>query len=356
MIKKIVLVVLALVVIAMVSICIWYNTSVSPIKGDDNKYTVEIPMGSGVATIAQKLENEGLIKSGLAFRIYVKLNNVSNFQAGKYEMTKNMSVEEIIKLLQTGKVASEDVISITFVEGKNMRWVAKKIAETTNNTEQDVYSLLENEEYIDSLIDKYWFITDEIKNKDIYYPLEGYFFPDTYQFENKDVEVQKIFETLLNQMEKKLNTYKTEIQSSEYTVHQILSAAAIIENEAVFDKDRKDVSSVIYNRLKANMAIQSDVTTYYAFKIDMGERDLFASELNTYNAYNTRGPNMAGKLPVGPISMIGISSIEAAIKPTNTSYLYFVADKNGNVFFTNTYEEHLQKVNDLKNSGQWIEF
>lgn len=356
MIKKIVLVVLALVVIAMVSICIWYNTSVSPVKGDDNKYTVEIPMGSGVATIAQKLEDEGLIKSGLAFRIYVKLNNVSNFQAGTYEMTKNMSVEEIIKLLQTGKVASEDVISITFVEGKNMRWVAKKIAETTNNTEQDVYSLLENEEYIDSLIDKYWFITDEIKNKDIYYPLEGYFFPDTYQFENKDVEVEKIFETLLNQMEKKLNTYKTEIQSSEYTVHQILSAAAIIENEAVFDKDRKDVSSVIYNRLKANMAIQSDVTTYYAFKIDMGERDLFASELNTYNAYNTRGPNMAGKLPVGPISMIGISSIEAAIKPTKTSYLYFVADKNGNVFFTNTYEEHLQKVNDLKNSGQWIEF
>lgn len=356
MIKKIVLVVLALVVIAMVSICIWYNTSVSPIKGDDNKYTVEIPMGSGVATIAQKLENEGLIKSRLAFRIYVKLNNVSNLQAGKYEMTKNMSVEEIIKLLQTGKVASEDVISITFVEGKNMRWVARKIAETTNNTEKDVYSLLENEEYIDSLIDKYWFITDEIKNKDIYYPLEGYFFPDTYQFENKDVEVEKIFETLLNQMEKKLNTYKTEIQDSEYTVHQILSAAAIIENEAVFDKDRKDVSSVIYNRLKSNMAIQSDVTTYYAFKIDMGERDLFASELNTYNAYNTRGPNMSGKLPVGPISMIGISSIEAAITPTNTSYLYFVADKNGNVFFTNTYEEHLQKVNDLKNSGQWIEF
>ena len=356
MVKKIVLVTLTLIVIAVVSVCIWYNSSISPVKGDDNKYTVEIPMGSGVATIAQKLENEGLIKSRLAFRIYVKLNNVSNLQAGKYEMTKNMSVEEIIKLLQTGKIASEDVISITFVEGKNMRWVAKKIAETTNNSEQDVYSLLENEEYIDSLIDKYWFITDEIKNKDIYYPLEGYFFPDTYQFENKDVEVEKIFETLLNQMEKKLNTYKTEIQSSEYTVHQILSTAAIIENEAVFDKDRKDVSSVIYNRLKANMAIQSDVTTYYAFKIDMGERDLFASELNTYNAYNTRGPNMAGKLPVGPISMIGISSIEAAIKPTNTSYLYFVADKNGNVFFTNTYEEHLQKVNDLKNSGQWIEF
>lgn len=356
MVKKVVLIVLALIVIAVVSVFVWYNTSISAVKGDEEIYKVEIAMGSGVTTIANKLENEGLIKSALAFRIYVKLNNVSNFQAGSYEITKDMSVEEIVELLQTGKVGSKDVISITFVEGKNMRWVASKIAESTNNTEDEVYSLLEDEEYINSLIEKYWFITDEIKNKDIYYPLEGYFFPDTYQFTNKDVTVEKIFETLLDQMESKLDKYKEQIQSSKYSVHELLSVAAIIENEAVFDKDRKDVSSVIYNRLNTNMAIQSDVTTYYAFKIEMGERDLYSSELNTYNAYNTRGPRMEGKLPVGPISMVGLSSIEAAIYPNETSYIYFVADKNGNVYFTRTYDEHLQKVNSLKNSGQWIEF
>ena len=71
-----------------------------------------------------------------------------------------------------------------------MRWLAKEIANITSNTEEDVFDLLENEEYIDSLIDKYWFITDEIKDEDIYYPLEGYLFPDTYAIENKDVKYQ----------------------------------------------------------------------------------------------------------------------------------------------------------------------
>lgn len=313
-------------------------------------------MGSGSSTIATKLKNEGLIKNELAFKIYVKLNNINNFQAGTYNLTKNLSVKEIAEILQTGKVNGKDSISITFVEGKNMRWVASKIAENTNNSEEDVYSLLENKEYINALIEKYWFITEEIKNEDIYYPLEGYLFPDTYQFENKDVKVEKIFETLLNQMEKKLNQYKQDIEKSKYSVHEILSAAAIIENEAVFDKDRKDVAGVIYNRLKENMAIQSDVTTYYAFKIDMGSRDLYSSDINKYNPYNTRGPNMTGKLPVGPISMISIESIEAAINPNENNYIYFVADKNGKVYFTRTYDEHMQKVNELKNSGLWIQF
>ncbi len=357
--KKVAIIVgiLIAIIVAILAVFMWYNTSISPVNQDDNtSYKIEISMGSGYATIAQKLENEGLIKSALAFKIYVKLNNVTNFQAGTYNLAKNLSVEEITEILQTGKVNSKDVISITFVEGKNMRWVASKIAEETNNTEQDVYALLEDEEYIDSLIEKYWFITDEIKNKDIYYPLEGYLFPDTYQFENKDVKVEKIFETLLNQMDNKLSVYKEEIEKSNYSVHEILSIAAIIENEAVFDADRKDVAGVIYNRLDQNMAIQSDVTTYYAFKIDMGSRDLYSSEINTYNPYNTRGPNMTGKLPVGPISMISLPSIEAAINPNKNSYIYFVADKNGKVYFTRTYDEHLQKVEDLKNSGLWYEF
>lgn len=357
MVKKVVLIILALIIVAIVSVFAWYSISINPVnKNDNTSYSLEIPMGSGSSSIAKKLKDEGLIKSELAFKIYVKLNKVSKFQAGTYNLAKNLSVEEITEVLQTGKISSKDVVSITFIEGKNMRWVASKIAETTNNTEQDVYSLLEDEEYINSLIEKYWFITDEIKNKDIYYPLEGYLYPDTYQFENKDVKVEKIFETLLNQMDKKLSEYKEDIEKSKYSVHQILSASAIIENEAVFDKDRKDVAGVIYNRLKENMAIQSDVTTYYAFKIDMGSRDLYLSEINTYNPYNTRGPNMTGKLPVGPISMVSIPSIEAAINPNENPYIYFVADKNGKIYFTRTYDEHLQKVNELKNAGLWFEF
>lgn len=354
MVKKVILVILVLVIIALMSIGMWYRTNIGPVdKNDTNTYEVSIEMGSGSATIAKKLEDAGVIKSALAFKIYVKLNKVSNFQAGTYNLNKKSSVEEIIEILQSGKLGGE---KITFVEGKNMRWIASKIAESTNNTEQDVYSLLEDEDYINSLITKYWFITDEIKNKDIYYPLEGYLFPDTYQFENKDVKVEKIFETMLNQMDKKLSPYKKNIENSNYTVHQILSTASIIENEAVFDKDRKDVAGVIYNRLKVNMPIQSDVTTYYALKIEMGSRDLNSTDINTANAYNTRGPNMSGKLPVGPISTVGIASIEAAINPNENPYIYFVADRNGKVYFTRTYDEHNQKINELKNLGLWIQF
>ena len=360
MAKKVIVIVsiiVALIIIVIGSVFTWYNISLSPVNKDDiTPYNLEIPMGSGSSTIAKKLKSEGLIKNELAFKIYVKLNKISNFQAGTYNLTKNLSVKEIAEILQTGKVNGKDTISITFVEGKNMRWVANKIAENTNNSEEDVYALLEDKEYINSLIEKYWFLTDDIKNEDIYYPLEGYLFPDTYQFENKDIKVEKIFETLLNQMDKKLSTYKENIEKSKYSIHKILSTAAIIENEAVFDKDRKDIAGVIYNRLKENMAIQSDVTTYYAFKIEMGTRDLYSSEINKYNPYNTRGPNMTGKLPVGPISMVSIASIEAAINPNENNYIYFVADKNGKVYFTRTYDEHLEKVNELKDSGLWRQF
>ena len=352
----VILVIIVLLVIVALSAIIWYNTSISPVGTDEIIHVIEIQMGSNSSTIAEQLKKEGLIKSNLAFKMYVKLNNISNFQAGTYNLTKKMSVKEITEALQTGIVESKDVISITFIEGKNMRWIASKIAEQTNNKVEDVYELLQSEEYINSVIEKYWFITDEIKNKDIYYPLEGYLFPDTYEFENKDITVYDIFETLLDQMEIKLEPYKEAIQKSKYSAHQILTMASIIENEAVFDKDRKDVSSVIYNRLNQNMPIQSDVTTYYAFKIEMGERDLYQSEIDTYNPYNTRGPQMQGKLPVGPISTVGLSSIEAAVNPNKTSYLYFVADKNGNVYFTRTNEEHSQKINELQSQGLWIEF
>lgn len=357
MVKKIIIGIIITIVVVIAGAGIWYNVSLGAVdKKDDTTYQVEIELGSGINLTAKKLKQEGLIKNELAFKIYVKLNKNIKLQAGTYNLKKTMDVKELTQVLQTGKVGSKDSISITFVEGKNMKWIANKIAEETNNTEEDVYTLLENEEYIDSLINKYWFITEEVKNSDIYYPLEGYLFPDTYQFENKNVSVEEIFEKLLEQMEKKLNNYKNDIQSSNYSIHKLLTIASIVENEAVFDKDRKDVASVVYNRLNAKMPIQSDVTTYYALKIDMGTRDLYSSEINTYNPYNTRGPNMAGKLPVGPISMVGISSIESAIKPNETPYLYFVADKDGNVYFTRTYDEHLQKVNNLKNSGQWIEF
>ena len=317
---------------------------------------VQIPLGSGSSQIAKILKENNLIKSELVFKIYVKINKITNFQAGTYYLKESMDLKEITEMLQTGIMHDPNQITITYLEGKPMWYLVSTIADKTNNTEEDVYAVLANEEYIDSLIQKYWFLTDEIKNEDIYYPLEGYLFPDTYSIANKDTTVEEIFEKMLDKMDEVLEEYKEEIEASDYTIHEILTLASIVETEGLNNTDRKNVASVFYNRLNLGMSLGSDVTTYYAIKVDMGDRDLYQNEIDAYNPYNTRGPNMEGKLPVGPIASVGKESIEAAIEPNDTDYLFFVADKNGKLYFTTTNEEHVQVINELQNSGQWYEY
>ena len=295
--KKFVLILILLVLIAGGGFFAWYNMSLSGTGTSSEEVSFDIEMGSGTEKIASVLKEKGLIKDEFAFKLYVKLNNVSNFKAGKYTIKKSMGVPEIVESLQNG-ILFKDSYNVTFVEGKTFGYIAKTIAENTNNTEQDVYDLVKDETYLNKIISKYWFITDDIKNKNIYYPLEGYLFPETYSFEEKDITVEEIFDIMLDQMAKVLNKHKTDIQSSGHSVHDILSMASIIENEAMHDKDRKDVASVLYNRLSAKMSLGCDVTTYYGCKIELGSRDLYKNEINTYNPYNTRGPNMEGKLPV----------------------------------------------------------
>ena len=347
------LVVLIILVLAGIIV---YTSIFGKASSSDEEIKVEIPLGTGSSGIANILKENGVIKSELGFKVYIKIAGTSEFQAGTYNLRANMSLKEIAKSLQSGVVYDPNQIDFTYLEGKHMRWLAEKIATETNNTENDVYELLENNEYINSLIDKYWFITDEIKDEDIYYSLEGYLFPDTYALKNKDVTVEEIFEKMLDKMEDVLEEYKDEIEESDLSIHEILTLASIVEMESVNTEDRKGVASVVYNRLDRTMAIQSDVTTYYAFKIDMGERDLYQKELDAYNPYNTRGPRMEGKLPVGPISSISKSSIEAAIKPNETDYLFFVADKNGKVYFSKTTSEHNRIISDLRTQGLWFEY
>lgn len=347
---------LIIVGILIVGIVIMYVSMFTKVSSSDAEIEVEIPLGTGSSGIAEILKEKDVIKSKLGFKIYIKINGIDDFQAGSYKLRQNMSLKEIANSLQSGIIYDDNQITFTYLEGKNMRWLAEKIAKTTNNTEEYVYKMLKDEDYINSLIEKYWFITEEIKNEDIYYTLEGYLFPDTYALQNKDVTVEEIFEKMLDKMEEVLEEYKEEIEESDLNVHEILTLASIVEMESVHTEDRKDVASVVYNRLNRNMAIQSDVTTYYAFQIDMGERDLYQKELDTYNPYNTRGPNMEGKLPVGPISSVSKSSIEAAINPNQTDYLFFVADKNGKVYFSKTSSEHDRIISELRTKGLWFEY
>lgn len=356
--KKILAILISIIVLILIviGIVLWYILSLKPVnKEDTSNIVIEIQSGDSTQDILSSLKEKGVIRNTLVSKVYIKLNKIKGLQAGKYELSPNMDLEQVLNTIGSGGTLDEKV-KITFLEGKNMRWIAKKIAENTNNTEDQVYDLLKNKEYIKGLINKYWFITDEVLNENIYYPLEGYLYPDTYIFEDKDVTVKEIFNIMLNQTDKVLTDYKSQIETLGGTVHQILSFASIVELEGNDNSSRDGIASVIYNRLKKKMSLGSDVTTYYGIKVDMNERNLTSNEIRTYNPYNTRGPKMEGKLPIGPIAMVSEESLKAVLEPAETDYLYFVADMNGKIYFTKTYEEHQETIKKLQKEGLWYEY
>jgi len=352
--RKFIITLFMLLIFLLAAIVIGFNYLLSPAKESSEVKEFEIREGSSVYSVGKELEKEGLIRSAFSYKIYVKVKKISGYKAGIYKLDKSMGTKKIVKIL-TGDYYKTAGFNITFKEGITIKKIAKEIAKKTDYSEEDFYEKLKDEAYIDELINKYWFLTDDIKNKDIYYPLEGYLYPETYNF-NLNVKIEDIIKVMLDQTDTVLSKYKSEITDSSYNIHELITMASIIEKEAVYDNDKKMIASVFYNRLKSGMSLGSDVTTYYAFKIDLGERDLTSSELNAYNPYNTRGPSMNGKLPVGAISNFSKSSFEAAIDPDESDYYYFVADKSGKTHFTKTYEEHKKIISELKKSNNWIEF
>ncbi|HOB26471.1 MAG TPA: endolytic transglycosylase MltG, partial [Bacilli bacterium] len=188
-------------------------------------------------------------------------------------------------------------------------------------------------------------------NSNIYYPLEGYIFPDTYNIK-KTATIKEVIETMLDEMETKLEPYKTDISTSNKSVHSLLTLASMVELEAVSAEDRKVLAGVFTNRLTLGMTLGSDVTTYYAVQKDMTD-DLTLSDLATCNGYNTRGTCVPG-LPVGPIASPSLSSIQAAVNPDSTDYLYFVADKNSKLYFAKTLDEHNNNIAYLKSHDLWL--
>lgn len=345
---------LGFVFITFVFILVTVLYLLSPVSNEDKDVVFVISDGESLNEIAHSLKKEGLIKSEKFFLGYVVVKNAKHLYAAKYDLNTNMKLSEIVSTLKSGG-RNADEISITFKEGLNMRQIAQLISEETNNSYEDVLNLSSDSKYLDELIKKYSFIDKSIKNKNLYYALEGYLFPDTYNFNSKGVSVKEIFNAMLDNFDKKIEKYDKSIKKSGYSINQIITMASIVELEGIDKSSRKDIAGVFYNRLKKGMSLGSDVTSYYGVKKDMTS-DILQSELDDNNPYNTRINSMAGKLPVGPICNPSLVSIEAAIKPSEHDYLYFVADKNGKVYLTKTYETHNKVIADLKSKGLWFEW
>lgn len=340
-----------LIAALIVGLCATYNYQ---IKAVDTKSTEEIaiviPNGASVKKIGEILEENKLIKSSQFFYIYCKLYEINDMKASSYTLTKAMSLEDIVKTLRTGNTYNPAEIRIRFVEGSNIRNIAAIINNNTNNKYEDVLKLASDEKYLDELIGKYWFLTNDIKKKEIYYPLEGYLFPDTYQFSSKDVSTKEIFSKMLDRTKQILDKYKQEIEKSNHSVREILTLASIIEKEGKTD-DFVNISSVFHNRLHKKMKLESCATTFYGMGLDFNSTGIANSEmLNNVNPYNTY---LIEALPIGPISVPSEKAIKAALNPADTEYLYFLSDSDGKTYFFKTYAEHQRKQKELQANGKW---
>lgn len=341
---------LALIVITGIGLVIFYNSSLSAVGDEKDKVTIVIENGTSSRGVVDKLYEADLVKNKYCGYIYLKLNKELMLQAGTYELDRGMSFQEIMEKINNGE-ALENSVDVTFIEGKRLVNYVKVISDNFPYTEDEILAKLSDKVYLQELIDDYWFLTDEILNDNLYYALEGYLYPDTYRF-NKESTIDTIVRKMLNETDKVLSEYKT-VTKNDYTIHEILTMASIVELEGSNSNDRAGVAGVFFNRLEGGWSLGSDVTTYYAARVEMSERDLWQYEIDEVNHYNTRPAAMAGKLPVGPICSPSKDSISATMKPTKHDYYFFVADKNGKTYFTKTNAEHNATIADLKNQGLW---
>lgn len=347
-VRKIVFfIVLFLVIVAAVGGLLAYNyvkSALEPMDPNSEKIVeVQIPIGSGLDSISATLEESGIIKNAKIFKYYAKFNNESDFQAGDYSLTKAMTIDEIIRSLKTGKVYRKPVFAITVPEGLTIEQIGNVVAKKTNYSADEFFDLVTDEAFVDKMMVKYPnLLSEEIKGENIRYALEGYLFPATYPFYEEKPTLESIVETMLSNTEKVVSTYYDLLQSEEKSVHWLLTFASLLEEEATAQTDRETIASVFYNRLDSGMPLQTDPTVLYALGSHK-DRVLFEDlEVdNPYNTYQIQG------LPPGPIANAGQSSLEAALNPSQTDYLYFLADKTGQNHFSKTYEEHLQKVDEF---------
>ncbi|PIC65462.1 hypothetical protein CSV79_02240 [Sporosarcina sp. P13] len=328
------------------SIYTYIKGALEPMDSNSEKVIeVEIPIGSGLDSISEILEQKGIIKNARIFKYYAKVNNEADFQAGTYGLTQSMTPDELIKSLKTGVVYRTPVFTLTIPEGLTLDQIAKRTSDKTTITEKQFMDYVTNEDTIQGYLTKYpEIITDEILAENIRYALEGYLFPATYPFYEEEPTVKEVVDTMVDATVQNLIPYQGYWTEKEKTAHWLLTFASLLEKEATSKADRETIASVFNNRIKEDMPLQTDPTVLYALgkhKDRVLNEDLKVE--NAYNTYRNKG------LPPGPIANTGTASIQAVVEPSTTRYLFFLADKDGINHFAKTYDEH------LKNKAEYID-
>lgn len=285
--------------------------------------------------VADRLKEAGLIRSETYFKLKMRLGNKdSQLRPGTFELHQGMTVDEIINALTTAETIA--VVDVRFQEGWRLEQYADKL--------QEVGLISTPDQFITEAKSDSW-TNDFLGSRPSGASLEGYIFPDTYQF-RADATPDDIIATLLDTFDAKVPAEeRAKAEALGLNFHQVMVIASIIEREAVVPSERPIIASVYYNRIRENMPLQADPTVQYALGHE-GDWWPQVTDPNheavdsPYNTYTHPG------LPPGPICNPSLASIQAALNPEQTDYLYFVAknDGTGAHAFSETYDEHLENI------------
>ena len=295
--------------------------------------TVEIPTGSSGRQIAAQLAEDGIISHKTVFYYYLRLNGSgANLKPGSYDLRSDMSFQQIVEALSAGN-QQEDVARITFPEGLSLREIAD-LLEEKGVCPADAFL-----DYLDTAdLSRYDFVA-ELPDDDRYHKLEGYIFPDTYDFYIGEAPAS-VAGRFLDRFEQIVDQeIRDRAREMGMTIDEVVTLASVIHAECSYPSEMANVSGVFHNRLDdpANYPkLQSDVTIFYIrdeiLPYAGSDTEDFYDQL--YNTYIHSG------LPVGPICSPGEDALKAALYPTDHDYYYFITDKESNFLYAETLAEH----------------
>ena len=323
-----ILIVLLLIVLSgWVCFSIWMSKESGPsIPGSTETVLITIPQGMSTKSIGELLASGDIISDALVFRLKSRLEGYDGkFKAGEYSLSSGMTMDEIMDLLLEGHRNTQ---RFTIPEGYDLKRTADKLEEQ---------GLIDREAFFKEIREgdfDYWFI-DGLKEGSS--RLEGFLYPDTYEIYINAGE-HDIIDKMLSQFSKVFNEDRiNRMNELGMNLNEIITLASIIEREAVISEDRPVIAGVFLKRLDMGMPLQSCATVQYI----LGEQKPVLSTADTkiqspYNTYVNKG------LPPTPVCSPGIESIDAALWPETTDYLFFLAKGDGSHVFSVTYEEHIR--------------
>lgn len=336
--------IILLFVIAVGALAGWAYYGMQPVASSDQAVQIEIKSGTGSATIADQLQQEGLIKSSFLFKGYLKVKSQgSHFQAGVYQFNPGVTYQEIITKLNAGDVVEKEMVRFTIPEGYTVAQIGVKLAQEGIVDQKNFKELVKTGKGISGKL-----VQSIPNSSNLMYTLEGYLFPETYEMKRGSTD-QEIIERMLAETQKRLDSISdldAKLKQQNLSLNEMMTLASLIEREVVVDAERSKVAGVIYNRLAKDMKLEIDATVQYL--LEKPKERLYNSDLrrqdSPYNTYLYAG------LPPGPIAAPSMKSIEAALAPESSDYLFYVTKKDGSGehLFAKTYQEHLNNIKKSK--------